>query len=193
MCEKLQEILEQTLAARLLEWKKLALVYVGNEADAEEVIQEACAATLKAKPPLETENEMHHYMRSAIKTSALKLLQGGERLVPAEDVGTSQVDARPNALDRVISAEDAAELTRLAARAQQLIRNLPESERTLVEDLLLRDPTLKFRDVSARDDVPLSTLHMRFKGILGRIAEAILSEAPDSEAVLRLIREEHPE
>lgn len=189
MSEELLRLLEQTSAARLLGWKKLAIAFTGNEADADDVLQDAYQRTLTADPPLTTEDELHYYMKTVIRTSAFKLLESRKRLIPGEDVGSSQADARPNALDLVTGAADAAEIDRLAARALELIETLPAEQKTLVDDLLLRDRPLKFREVSARDGVPLSTLHKRFMNVLSRIAQEILSEVPDPEAVLRLIRE----
>ena len=193
MAEKLSELLEQTRAARFLQWKRYALVFVGNEVDADEVIQEACKRTLMAAPALETEDEMHRYMKPVIRTSAFKLLQDRNRLNSGEDVGVSQADETPSALDRMIQLLDTAEIAQLTARALDLIEALPKPERTIVSDLLLRDPKLTFREVSEREGVPLGALHRRFKAIVSGIGGTILAEAPDPGAVLRLIREDHGE
>jgi len=52
---------------------------VGNDAEAQDAVQEASSRTLSADPPLHTERDVDRYMIRAIKTSALEILEQRSR------------------------------------------------------------------------------------------------------------------
>ena len=57
--QDLRELLEKAAASRFSQWKGYALSITRNEADAEEVVQEAIAKTLRAEPDVDTEERVH--------------------------------------------------------------------------------------------------------------------------------------
>lgn len=178
----LLDAVEKAWDRRFTTWKHYALALTGNPKDAEEVVQEAVTRTLRARPELETELEAHRYILTAVKTSALQLLQSRNRYSPLgkfEPADAERVISSP--LRVLLHGESRRRTRRLADRVMASMETLRPEQREAVELLVLAEPPLKLREVAEIQDAPISTVHSRLRSALRQLGEAVGGSAEDLE------------
>lgn len=146
----------------------------GNWTDAEEIIQEALAKTLRARPRLETERDAHHYILAAVRSTAMHLFAGRRRIQLVEDERQlDRVDGGANPLRVYLDTEAEGARRALLDRVLEAMRELRPECREAVELLVLREPPLKLREVAEIQGAPLSTVHSRLQAALRDLAGAL--------------------
>ena len=78
--------IEKAWFSRFQRWRGYALSLMGNVTDAEEVVQEAVARTVRARPKFGSEQDAHNYVLTAVRTAALQMFQQRRRLLPLDEV-----------------------------------------------------------------------------------------------------------
>ena len=173
--QDLRELLEKTAARRFSQWKGYALSITRNEADAEEVVQEAIAKTLRAEPDMDTEERVHKYMQRAIRNTAFSLIDKRQRFVQVDD----PEDALPpslSALEVMLNDENEFSKKRLARALVGKLAELDEHHREVVENLVMRSPRMKLREMAELQGVTTSTVHYRLQTALKKLLELVLED-----------------
>jgi len=65
----LRSLLRDAWGNRFSDWRRFALFLTRNDADAEDLVDEAVGRTLRADPSLKSEGEVHAYMVTAIRNT----------------------------------------------------------------------------------------------------------------------------
>lgn len=168
------DTIEKAWSERFHRWRGYALALTGNWTDAEEVVQEAVARTMRADPRLRTERDAHHYVLAAVKTAALQLFESRRRLRLTGD--DEQFDRAEIASDplRLVLQDEAREVElALTQKALNALRELNEQQREVVELLVLREPPLKLRQVAEIQGAPISTVHSRLQSALRELGRRL--------------------
>jgi len=168
-------LLESTWRSRARSWLNYARHLVGNEADAEDLVQDAVYKSLRVDPDLNNEREASSYVRSAIQRGAQRLVGKRRRLthagtIPATEVREQQVWESPYLL--ILSKEEADETEELIGRARKYLAALSEDKRVAIELAILREPPKTLREIAEIQGVAISTVHERVRRGLRALAEA---------------------
>lgn len=166
--------LEKAWLRRFHRWKGYATALTGSVTDAEEVIQEAVARTIRANPTLPSEADAHHYVLAAVRSVALQLFSHRSRVQSLEaeaERPTSRVASDPLAL--CLAAEAMERQEALVHRAYDALEELDPELRQAVELMVLREPPMKLRELAAIQGAPLSTVHSRLQSALRKLARNV--------------------
>jgi RNA polymerase sigma-70 factor (ECF subfamily) len=170
--ETLREILEKTSAERLSQWRGYALSLTRNPADADEVVQEAIARTLKAQPDLDSEERVNRYVLRAIRNRAFTLI--GKRKPLADlDKAEHRLPKASSALDVMLDNENEEARKHLGQALKSRIKELRPEHREVIEKLVMRTPPLKLREVAATQGVSINTVHYRLRRALAALHDMI--------------------
>jgi len=176
--EDFRSLLRRTSEGRFAEWKRYALSLTRNEADADDVVQDAIANTLRRAPDLDSEVRVHHYVRQAIRNTALTLLDRRRRFV--DDAAP---DAFPGdhstALEIMLDSEKRLARRHLTAVLQRKMGELRDEHREVIEQLVLRTPRMKLREVAEMQGVTTPTVHYRLQTALKTLLELAAAEVPE--------------
>ena len=146
----------------------------GNWTDAEDIVQEALARTLRARPRLETEGDAHRYVTAAVRSSAIQLYDRRRRLLLVGDERQlDRCDAVSDPLRLFLETEDESHRMALVQKALNAMQDLRPEYREVVELLVLREPPMKLREVSELQQAPISTVHSRLRAALRELASAL--------------------
>ncbi len=152
--------LEKACSRRFYRWRGYAASLTGNVTDAEEVIQEAIARTLRANPRLPSEQDAHHYILAALRTVAFQLFEQRKRLRPVEPRELERrQEPTSNPLRMLLDAESREQQHALAQKAYNAMQDLEPHLQQVIELLVLREPPMKLREVAAIQGAPISTVH----------------------------------
>ena len=150
-----------------------------NVTDAEEVVQEAVARTVRARPKFGSESDAHNYVLTAVRTAALQMFQQQRRLRPLDEIPSpapgEEVSSDP--LRMMLSEEKSRTRQHLVETAVQLVGDLAPVHREVLELLVLRDPPLKLREVAAIQGAPISTVHSRLQAALLQVGRRMKTES----------------
>jgi RNA polymerase sigma factor (sigma-70 family) len=168
------ESIEKAWSNRFHRWRGYAISLTGNWTDAEEIIQEALAKTLRARPHLETERDAHRYILAAVRSTAMQLFAGRRRMRLVEDERQlDRADAGADPLRVYLDSEAEGTRRALLKRALNAMSELRPECRQAVEMLVLREPPLKLREVAEIQQAPISTVHSRLRAALRELAEVL--------------------
>lgn len=176
--EDFRGLLQRTSESRFAQWKRYALTFTRNEADAEDVVQDAIANTLRLSPDLDSEMRVHHYVRQAIRNTALSLIQRRRRVAGDVEQDKLPGDAS-SALEIMLASEDEMARRRLTRVVHDKLGELRDEHREVIQHLVIRTPKLKLREVAEMQGVTTPTVHYRLQTALKtllELAEAELSE-----------------
>ncbi len=151
----------------------------GNVMDAEEVVQEAVARTVHARPTFGSEQDAHNYVLTAVRTAALQLFQQRRRLLPLDEISppVSSEEVASDPLRLLLGAETSRTRRRLVEVALRLLGDMAPVHRQVLELLVLRDPPLKLREVAAIQGAPISTVHSRLQAALSQLGRRVNVES----------------
>jgi len=147
-----------------LAWLRYARRLVTNEADAEDVVQDAARDSLRANPEVESAQHANAYMFAVIRSKSHR--HSRQRGVDSSDSAhwrrsqTHEASA-PSSADIAIQAEDEEEDQRLLELAKQGISTLPDEPREALELLFFHQPQMTLREVAEMKGVSISTVHRR--------------------------------
>lgn len=166
--------IEKAWASRFHRWKGYAISLTGSVTDAEEVVQEAVARTIRANPDLATEADAHYYILAAVRSVAMSLFDRRRRLSPFEEQAPiPRKDVASNPLRRLLRREAEGHKQALAEKAYDAMEALDPKLKQIVELIVLREPPLKLREVAAIQDAPISTVHSRLQSALGKLGREV--------------------
>ena len=178
--EIFRDILEKTSTERLSQWRGYALSLTRNPADADEVVQEAIARTLKAQPDLDSEERVNRYVLRAIRNRAFTLI--GKRKPLADlDKAEHRLPQASSALELMLGNENEEAKRRLGQALKRRVKDLRPEHREVIEELVMRTPPLKLREVAATQGVSINTVHYRLRRALATLLEMIEDDGTLSE------------
>jgi RNA polymerase sigma factor (sigma-70 family) len=137
-----------------------------NEADAEDVLQEAVRRVLARDLRLTSEDQMRMYLGRAIGNAALELYNSRkrERLKHIPIRGRLLLTARSGNPHRLLEErERAAEQERMLGLLQEALTTLPSKQHEALRLTILDPEGSSIRDIGMRTGIPYSTLRHRSK------------------------------
>jgi RNA polymerase sigma factor (sigma-70 family) len=141
-----------------------------NEADAEDVVQDAARDSLGANPEVEGERHATAYMFAAIRSKARRYGRWSGFGGAAESTPwhrSSQAESSvPSPLEIALRVEEDERSRRLLELANQGLERLSPELREALELVVLRDPKMKLREVAEIQGVSVSTVHRRVEKAL---------------------------
>ncbi len=159
-------------------WVRYAWRLVGNEADAEDVVQDAACGSLRAAPDVEDEKEADAYMRAAIRSNSIRHVRqhgkrghGGRSNRPADALQSSE----KSVTDIAIQFEDELENERLLEVAMDGIEQLPAELREALMLTIYQEPKMTLREVAGIQGVSITAVRKRVDRAL--VALRTLDEA----------------
>ena len=168
----LKGLLERTSETRWPQWQRYALSLTRNAADADDVVQDAIAKTLRAAPDLDTEERMHRYVQRAIRNTAFTLIDGRRRYVEMADP-ERVLPGGTSALEIMLDGEDELAKRRLARALKSKLPELRDEHREVIEGLVMRTPRMKLREMAEIQGVSTPTVHYRLKTALKKLLELV--------------------
>jgi len=176
--EEFRSLLQRTSEGRFAQWKRYALTLTRNEADAEDVVQDAIANTLRLSPDLDSEMRVHHYVRQAIRNTALSLIERRRRIDGDVEQDSLPGDAS-SALEIMLASEDEMARRRLTRVIHDKLGELRDEHREVIQHLVIRTPKLKLREVAEMQGVTTPTVHYRLQTALKALLELAEAELPE--------------
>jgi RNA polymerase sigma-70 factor (ECF subfamily) len=173
-----RELLERTSASRFAQWKRYALSLTRNEADADDVVQDAIANTLRLAPDLDSETRLHHYVRQAIRNTALSLLDRRRRFAGDDAAVEQAAGESSSALEIMLDTENELARRRLTRLLNRKLAELRDEHREVIEHLVLRTPRMKLREVAELQGVTTPTVHYRLQTALKTLLQLAEAELP---------------
>ena len=172
-----RSLMTKTSENRLPQWRRYALSLTRNDADADDVVQEAVANTMRLAPDLNTTARVHYYVQRAIRNTALSLIEARRRsvgLAEPEDIlpGTSSV------LEIILDKEQTDARRRLSRLAEGKLAGLRPEHREVIESMIMRSPRMKLREVAKIQGVATPTVHYRLRKGLQKLLELVEGEEP---------------
>ena len=168
----LKGLLERTSENRWPQWKRYALSLTRNEADADDVVQDAIAKTLRVEPDLDTEERLHRYVQRAIRNTAFSLINGRRRYVQMADPERA-LPGGASALELMLDGEDELAKRRLGRALKSKLRELRDEDREVIEGLVMNTPRMKLREMAEIQGVSTPTVHYRLKTALKKLLELV--------------------
>jgi RNA polymerase sigma factor (sigma-70 family) len=172
----LNSMLESVIDRNSEKWQRFILRILKNEADAEDVIQEAVRRVLSRNRFLPSEDDARMYLSRAIGNAALELYNCRKRertrQLPIHDYYWLQsMDAGP------YKCMEERETCNLKQRMLNLLSDglmrLPAKEQEALRLTILESQGLSIRDAGMNNGIPYSTLRHRSKQALRRLRSFI--------------------
>lgn len=170
--------------ARRGRWELYARRITRNGADAEDAVQDAVARTLSADPDLEDETQANRYVLSAVRTSALGVIDKRRRYASTDVEAIEGSHDHRTAQSLMEAEERRQQLRELKKKSLECLAQLKPEEREAIEMLVMREPPLKIREAAEIQGVPISTVYSRMRQGIRKIGERIAA-APRDEKVER--------
>ena len=178
MARSLSRLLKKAWDRRSPQWRKYALSLTGSYADADDVVVEAAAKTLRAQPDLDSERRLNSYMYAAIRTTAFGLLQQRRRWVQLDEAKAERsLSHASSALRLVLAAEERSEAQELARMLYRELKKLPPERKEAIELLVLREQPLTLRAVAELQGVTVGAVHYRLRKGLDQLTRAMREAA----------------
>ena len=155
----LRFLLRDAWGSRLPDWRRFALSLTRNDADAEDLIDEAVARTLRADPSLKSEGEVHAYVVTAIRNTWFKWSRvRTRRQAILEELRNRPEGWASSALQELVEAEQRGHLRDVLGSA---LEKMERKIRSAIGLYLLKDPGLTLEEIAEDQDVSVSTAHRR--------------------------------
>jgi RNA polymerase sigma factor (sigma-70 family) len=169
--QNLSSMLESIMHRNSEKWLKFILRILKNEADAEDVIQEAVRRVLSRNRGLPCEEEARMYLGRAIGNAAFELYNCRKRerirQMPIQESLVSMGDCGPYKYLEEI--ETSAQKDRMLSLLNDGLMQLPSKEREALRLTILESHGLSIRDIGMSNGIPYSTLRHRSKQALRRL------------------------
>jgi RNA polymerase sigma-70 factor, ECF subfamily len=180
--ENMQTTLGSILDCHSSKWLRFVFAILKNEADAEDVIQEAIQRVLIRNRQLPTPEQLKMYLGRAIGNAALELYHSRKRerrqQIPVNEHLLPQVNAlTPHAY--MEERERTATQERMLQLLQEGLTRLPEKQYEALRLTILEARGQSIRDVGALSGIPYSTLRHRSKQGLRMLRKFLLSRMKD--------------
>jgi len=164
--EDLRSLLGSIIDRNNGKWLRFIIGILRNEADAEDVIQEAVRRVLARNVQLPSEEQMRMYLGRAIGNAALELYNSRkrERLkhIPIREHLLLPAGAS-NPYRHIEEREKSAEKERILTLLQEGLTKLPQKQHEALRLTVLESHGLSIRDIGSSNGIPYSTLRHRSK------------------------------
>jgi RNA polymerase sigma factor (sigma-70 family) len=168
----LRSALESVLKGNSVRWFRFIAGILRNEADAEDVIQEAVQRVLARNKHFPNEEQVRMYLRRAVGNAALELynVRKRERLkqIPLQEQ-TCRPPTAANPLTYIEEREKSDKRDYLLQILNEGLSQLPFKQHEALRLTILESSGLSIRDVGITYGIPYSTLRHRSKQGLRRL------------------------
>lgn len=169
--EEKRKVLAKVMSQHGSKWFRFVLRMLGNQADAEDVVQEAAHRVLMCAHPLPSEDQVRMYLGRAIFNLAIESYKRRKRerkrRIPfIEDARVATVELSPYL--QLEEREERAEKIRLLQIMQEGLTTLPLKQYEALRMTFLEPNDSSIRDCSQNSGIPYSTLrHRTVTGLRG--------------------------
>jgi RNA polymerase sigma-70 factor, ECF subfamily len=169
--EEKRKVLAKVMSQHGSKWFKFVLRILGNQADAEDVVQEAAHRVLTCGHPLPSEDQVRMYLSRAIFNLAIETYKRRKserkRRIPfIEDVRVATVELSPYL--QLEEREEYAKKKRLLRIMRKGLSTLPIKQYEALRMTFLESIDSSIRDCSENTGIPYSTLrHRTITGLRG--------------------------
>lgn len=162
--EEKRKVLAKVMSQHGSKWFRFVLRMLGNQADAEDVVQEAAHRVLMCAHPLPSEDQVRMYLGRAIFNLAIESYKRRKRerkrRIPfIEDARVATVELSPYL--QLEEREERAEKIRLLQIMQEGLTTLPLKQYEALRMTFLEPSDSSIRDCSQNSGIPYSTLRHR--------------------------------
>jgi RNA polymerase sigma factor (sigma-70 family) len=162
--DRLREILNGVIHSHGHKWVSFARIILGNQADAEDVVQESVRPLLARNRDLLSEDEVRMYLNRVVGNTAIDMYNARKRdrmrrLPLREDKCPSQVSANPHRAFEDL--EQSVERERMVALMREGLASLPVKQYEALRMTLLDSAGTSIRDAGVVNGIPYSTLRHR--------------------------------
>jgi RNA polymerase sigma factor (sigma-70 family) len=175
----LRSVLESVLEGNGGKWLRFISGILKNEADAEDVIQEAVQRVLVRNRYLPTQEQVRMYLGRAVGNAALELynIRKRERIrqIPLQEQ-TCMPPASSSPHTYIEEREKSAERDYLLQMLDEGLARLPLKQHEALRLTILNSHGLSIRDVGITNGIPYSTLRHRSKQGLRRLRKFLQRE-----------------
>lgn len=174
----LRDLIRRVYEANLARWTRFWLRRTGKLEDAVDIIHDAIARTLLARPPLETEAQTAAYLWQVMRATSVRAITRPKPNLRTRELHEDfqLIDAAASPLDILLSSEDAATRKRMLTLAWKHLKRLPRPIRECVELHVFREPGMTVREIAVKLGIGKSTVADRVKKGLDMIVTAVLEE-----------------
>jgi RNA polymerase sigma factor (sigma-70 family) len=169
--EEKRKALARVMSQHGSKWSKFVLRMLGNQADAEDVVQEAAHRILTSGHPLPTEDQVRMYLSRAIFNLAIEAYKRRKlerkRRIPFID-GSRAATVESSPYLELEEREKQAEKKRLLSIMHRGLSTLPAKQYEALRMAYLEPGDSSIRDCSQSTGIPYSTLrHRTMTGLRG--------------------------
>ncbi|MBN1567056.1 MAG: sigma-70 family RNA polymerase sigma factor [Acidobacteria bacterium] len=164
--ENLREVLGLILDHNNDRWRRYIAAILRNEADAEDVVQEAVRRMLDRNVPFYSADHVRMYLGRAISNAALELYNARKRErrkhIPVMD-HTFLPAGLPNPHDYLEEQERLTEREQLLCRLQEGLTHIPQKQLEALRLTIMESQGSSIRDIGMNHGIAYSTLRHRSK------------------------------
>lgn len=131
-------------------WTLYARAFVGNRADADDIVRKSVNRAAQASGDLRSERHAHERVLGAIRTEALELLKTRQVSLSGDAPAAEPPTAQPSVLKLLTHRDSKADPRHVSEVAAEMLRELPRGQRRAIEMLLIRRPSLQLQDVARK-------------------------------------------
>jgi RNA polymerase sigma-70 factor, ECF subfamily len=186
--ENLRAMLESAIHRNGAKWLKYILAILKNEADAEDVIQEAIRRVLSRNRFLTSEEEARMYLSRTIGNTALELYNCRKRerarQLPINEFLLSDPGCS-TPYKYLAEKEISAEKEQMIGLLSDGLMRLPAKEHEALKLTILESRGLSIRDAGAGNGIPYSTLRHRSNQGLRRLRKFLEKAVKNKEPAVR--------
>jgi RNA polymerase sigma factor (sigma-70 family) len=180
---ELGAVLESAVGRNGGKWLRFILGILRNEADAEDVIQEAVRRVLARNRALPSEDQARMYLGRAISNAALELYNSRKRerlrMMPIKESLLLRA-TDPGPYFHIEERERSHEKEQLLRLLQEGLMHLPAKQRDALRLTVLESCGLSIRDIGETNGIPYSTLRHRTKQGMKQLRKFIQSRSKGS-------------
>jgi RNA polymerase sigma factor (sigma-70 family) len=187
---EIRQVLASVMSRHGLKWFKFVLRMLGNQADAEDVLQEAAHRVLSRGHPLPSEEQVRMYLSRAICNLAIESYKRRKKERNRQTQFQEDTWAAANEMSpymQLAEREECAEKVRLLQIMHKGLSNLPMKQYEALRMTFLNSNESSIRDCSQNTGIPYSTLrHRTMQGL--RSLRRFIHRAMRSSRLLHLLK-----
>lgn len=163
-------------------WHRFILTILRNEADAEDVLQEAIRRVLSRHATLYSEDQIRMYLGRAISNAALEFFNSRKRdRLHQQAFHSQEACLYRNSGARAEERDQQRERERLLEFLNEGLKNLPEKQYEALRLTILDAGDNSMRDAGSINGIPYSTLRHRTKQGLKQLRKFIIARGKEKD------------